>query len=263
MVIHNLFSPIAFSIGPLTIRWYGIGFALAFLIGEWAVRTAMERDIQHPVDTKKMFGYVLLGTVLGARVIHCLFYDPIYYLNSPWKFFAIWEGGLASHGGVIGFVVALAIATRKLPQGMMISLLDRVMIPAALGGAIVRVGNYVNSEILGIPTDGKFGVIFDSVDQVARHPVQLYEAAAYLALSLLLLVRYRLTNARFQAGNMTGTFLLGVFAARMLLEPLKVSQASYEVGQLFSVGQILSIPFLIVGLIFVIRSRGRARTLLI
>lgn len=230
MPLHNSLSPIAFSIGSLSIRWYGLGFALAFLMGEWVVRTMLVREKLAQIDTSRLVVYALFGTVLGARLVHCVFYDPSYYLDHPWKIFAVWEGGLASHGGVIGLVLGLAIATRGLPAGMLMLLLDRVTVSAAFGGAIVRLANFANSEILGIPTTSAFGIVFDAVDPVARHPVQLYEAGAYLVLAASLLALYLWTSARLRRGLLTGVFLVGIFSARLLLEPFKVPQAAYESG---------------------------------
>jgi len=259
MQIHNHLSPIAFSLGPLIIRWYGIGFALAFLLGEWSVRKMLAREQLPQVDTSKLMMSALIGTVIGARIVHCIFYDPTYYLANPLKVFAVWEGGLASHGGVVGLIIGLGLATRNLPSGSLVILLDRVTISAAFGGAIVRIANFANSEILGIPTAGNFGVVFDAVDQIARHPVQIYEAAAYFALATILFLLYQRTDARSRSGMLTGVFMVGIFSARLLLEPFKVQQATYEAGYWASVGQSLSIPFVIIGLTLVARGSLRER----
>ncbi len=241
--------------GPLSIRWYGLGFAFAFLFGEWAMRKMLAYEKLPPMDTSKLVMGALIGTVLGARLVHCFIYDPAYYLANPLKVLAVWEGGLASHGGVMGLIIGLAFASRDLPRGSLMPLLDRVTIPAALGGAIVRLANYANSEILGVPTHATWGVIFDSVDQIARHPVQLYESAAYLALTGLLLAMYLRKDARCRRGLLTGIFMVGIFSARLLLEPFKLPQAAYESGYWASVGQALSIPFLILGFILIFRSK--------
>jgi prolipoprotein diacylglyceryl transferase len=257
MLFHNHLTPIAFSIGPLSIRWYGVGFAIAFLLGEWSVRKMLERDQFPYIDTSRLMISGLIGTVVGARIFHCVFYEPAYYLANPIKIFAVWEGGLASHGGVLGLVIALALTTRNLPKGSFLSILDRATIASAFGGAIVRVANFANSEILGTPTSGNFGVVFDAVDQIARHPVQLYESTSYLLLSTVLLSIYWITNKREQRGFLTGVFMMGIFSARMFLEPFKMPQTSIDNGFLASMGQTLSIPFVVVGLILVVRSRRR------
>jgi phosphatidylglycerol---prolipoprotein diacylglyceryl transferase len=252
MVIHSQINPIAFAIGPVTVHWYGVAFAGTFVFGEWLVRRMLLQEGRSDIDTSKLVIYAMVGAIFGARIAHCVFYDPQYYLTNPWKVFAVWEGGLASHGGVIGLVLGLIISTSKLEPGTLAFLLDRITIPASIGGAIVRCANFANSEILGLPTEGPFGVIFDAVDQVPRHPVQLYEAVAYLALGGLLHYLYARTAARWKPGRLTGVFLLGVFSARMLLEGFKVPQAAYETGMLLSVGQMLSFPFLGIGLLLVL-----------
>lgn len=214
----------------------------------------LEREHLPQEDTSKLMISALIGAVMGARIFHCVFYDPAYYLANPLRIFAVWEGGLASHGGVIGLIIGLWFTSRKLPKGSLIMFLDRITIAAAFGGVIVRFANFANSEILGIPTVGAFGVVFEAVDQIARHPVQLYEAAAYLYLSGLLLVLYRWTDVRSRQGLLTGVFMIGIFSARLLLEPFKMTQASFEAGNWASVGQMLSIPFVVLGIALVIRS---------
>jgi phosphatidylglycerol:prolipoprotein diacylglycerol transferase len=254
MVIHNHLSPIAFAIGPFVIHWYGIAFATVFLLSEWVVRLMLLREGASKIDTSKFVLFAMLGTVLGARAVHCAFYDPLFYLVNPLKIFAVWEGGLASHGGVIGLIAAIAWTTRNLNPGTLIFLLDRITIPAAFGGSVVRIANYVNSEILGRPTSSDYGVIFDAVDQIARHPVQLYEALAYFTLGSILFALYLLPSFSRSPGRLTGIFLLGIFSARIFLEKYKVPQASYEDSFGISVGQLLSIPFIALGLLLLLRA---------
>ena len=254
MALHNHLNPIAFAVGPLVVHWYGIAFATTFVFGEWVVRLMLAREGQSDIDTGRLVTYAMVGAVVGARIAHCAFYDPQYYLANPWKVLAIWEGGLASHGGVVGLVMALILSTRKLAPGTLLFLLDRVTMPAAIGGAVVRFANFVNSEIIGLPTSGPFGIVFDSVDQIPRHPVQLYEAAAYLVLGALLFGLYFQSTVGRRPGRLTGIFLLGIFTARLLLESFKVPQAVYENGMLVSVGQTLSVPFIALGLFLILRN---------
>lgn len=257
MPFHNHLDPIAFSIGPIAVHWYGIGFAVIFGFGEWFIGKLLVREGRHDIETDRLLLYALGGTVLGARIVHCAFYDPQYYLTYPWKIFAVWEGGLASHGGVIGLVLALMWANRASPRGTLMYLLDRISIPAAIGGGLVRLANFVNSEILGLPTDGPFAVVFDAIDAVPRHPVQLYEAACYFVLGLLLASLYFRTPARNQPGLLTGVFFVGVFSARLLLERYKVPQAAFEGAWWISMGQVLSLPFIGVGLLLALLPSSR------
>ena len=257
MPFHNHLDPIAFAVGPFAVHWYGIAFALIFVLGEWFIGKCLVREGRLDIDTGRLFLYALGGTVLGARIVHCAFYDPQYYLSYPWKIFAVWEGGLASHGGVLGLVIALMLANRAGPPGTLVFLLDRISIPAALGGGLVRLANFVNSEILGLPTNGPFAVVFDAVDAIPRHPVQLYEAACYFVLGLLLIGLYFRTAARRKAGLLTGVFLVGTFSARLLLERFKIPQAAFEGAWWMSMGQALSLPFIGVGLLLILRPPER------
>jgi len=253
VAIHSQINPIAFTIGPLSVHWYGIAFAGTFVFGEWLVRRMLTSERRTDIDTSRLVVYAMVGAVLGARIVHCAFYDPQYYLTHPLKIFAVWEGGLASHGGVIGLILGLIVATRKLATGTLLYLLDRITIPSAVGGAVVRLANFINSEILGKPTESSFGVIFDSVDQIPRHPVQLYEAMCYLTLGLILYLAYARTTVRTKPGKLLGIFLIGIFIPRLLLEFFKVPQAAYEDFMSVSVGQVLSIPFIAFGLFLIAR----------
>lgn len=261
MAIHSQFNPIAFEIGPISVHWYGVAFAATFVFGEWMVHRLLAKEGRSDIDTSRLVLYAMVSAVLGARIVHCAFYDPQYYLANPWKILAVWEGGLASHGGVIGLVLGLVVATRKLAPGTLVYLLDRITIPSAIGGAVVRLANFVNSEILGRPTGGSFGVIFDSVDQIPRHPVQLYEAVAYLVLGAILFGLYSRSAVCTKPGKLTGIFLVGIFSFRLLLESFKVPQSAYEGGNLVSVGQILSVPFIALGLLLILRSASRGPTI--
>jgi prolipoprotein diacylglyceryl transferase len=184
-----------------------------------------------------------------------LFYDPRYYFAHPIDIFKIWEGGLASHGGTVGILVALYLYTRRTGGPRYLWLLDRVAIPTALGGFFIRLGNFFNSEIVGTPTSGWWGVVFDRVDQVPRYPVQLFEAVAYLLIFFFLLWAYARRQAETRNGWFIGLFLILVFSARFLLEFVKTPQAEYEAGFVLTVGQLLSVPFIIAGVVLVLRAR--------
>jgi phosphatidylglycerol---prolipoprotein diacylglyceryl transferase len=258
VLIHWHFDPILFSIGPLAIRWYGLLFVAAFYGGQLLVSRIFAAEGQPPQQADALLVWALLGTVIGARLVHCLFYEPAFYLSHPLAILRIWEGGLASHGGALGMLIGLWLGSRRMqPRRPFLWLLDRVAIASALGAVLVRVANFLNSEIVGLPTDGSWGVVFDIVDALPRHPVQLYEAAAYLLTGLLLLGLYRRHGPRTPQGLLVGAFMALVFAARIAAEFFKTPQASYEAGQAFSVGQWLSLPFVALGLWLMLRSRGR------
>jgi phosphatidylglycerol:prolipoprotein diacylglycerol transferase len=191
--------------------------------------------------------YMFAGTIIGARLAHCLFYDPVYFWKHPLEIIAVWEGGLASHGGAVGILIAMYLYTRRRPDQPFLWLLDRVVVSAALGGALIRIGNLFNSEILGTATQLPWAFVFQRVDAVPRHPVQLYEAVAYLLIFVVLLHLYRRLQERTPRGLLFGIFLVCTFTARFFLEFLKQPQAAYEQNFAISVGQWLSIPFVVWG----------------
>ncbi|WP_203141617.1 prolipoprotein diacylglyceryl transferase [Marinobacter mangrovi] len=257
MIIHWNFDPVLIAVGPLVIRWYGLLFVGAFLAGQALLTRMFKAEGIPQENAERLLLYALLGTIVGARLAHCLFYDPQYYLSHPLAILRLWEGGLASHGGAAGMLLSLWLGTRVLrPRMPFLWLVDRVSVPAALGAVFVRVANFLNSEIVGIPTSGGWGVVFEAVDKLPRHPVQLYEAVAYLVVFLILAVLYRRLGQRTPHGLLFGVFLMLVFSARFALEFYKVHQAAYPSGQLLSVGQYLSLPFVVLGAVMVLWSTG-------
>ncbi len=260
MLIHWKFDPILVAIGPVSIRWYGLLFVAAFFVGQAILARVFKAEDVPPENAGRLLLYSLLGTIVGARLAHCLFYDPQYYLSHPLEILHIWEGGLASHGGAVGMLVGLWLGSRATrPHLPFLWLVDRVTIPAALGAVFVRVANFLNSEIVGLPTSSaRWGVVFESVDQFPRHPAQLYEAAAYLIIAFVLLVAYRRFGKRTPQGLLFGWFMLLVFSVRIAVEFFKVPQAAYESGQIFSVGQYLSLPFVALGAAMVLRRPSEA-----
>ncbi len=255
MLIHWSFDPVFFSVGPLTVHWYGLLFVGAFFVGQWLLGRIFAAEGVPREQAERLMIYTLLGAVIGARLVHCLFYEPEYYLSHPLAILRVWEGGLASHGGTLGMLVALWFAARSAqPQLPFLWLIDRVSIPAALGAVFVRTANFLNSEIIGIPTSGRWGVVFESVDALPRHPAQLYEAFAYALIFMALMAVYRRMGKRTPDGLLFGLLMVLVFSARIVVEFFKTPQAVYEAGQMFSVGQYLSLPFVALGIAMVFRS---------
>lgn len=245
-------DPVAVTLGPIAVHWYGLLFAAGFFVGLRLMIRMYVREGRDPAELDRLLGYVVAGVVVGARLGHCLLYDPAYYLAHPLDILKIWEGGLASHGGVAGLIVAVWLF-RRYPGGPdLLWLLDRVAIPGALGGACIRLGNFMNSEIVGLPTTVPWAVVFSRVDGLPRHPVQLYEALAYAVIFGVLLWAY-LRGAGRRRGLLTGSLLAMVFAARFVLEFFKTPQAAYEQGFALTVGQWLSVPCVVLGLWLVLR----------
>ncbi len=253
--LHWNVDPVLIHVGPLAIRWYGLFFAAAFLVGFRIMAWIYRREEADPAFLDRLLLYMLAGAVIGARLGHVLFYDPQYYLAHPLDILKLWEGGLASHGGAAGVLISLYLVTRRPGSPRYLWLLDRVVIPTALGGALIRLGNFFNSEIVGTPTAGWWGIVFDRVDQIPRHPVQLYEAAAYGLIFLVLLGVYVRRGPRLPEGWLLGFFLVLVFGARFLLEFVKTPQAEYEAGFLLTVGQLLSLPCIAAGVFLLVRRR--------
>jgi prolipoprotein diacylglyceryl transferase len=251
---HWNVDPILVQFGPIAVHWYGLFFAGAFVVGYAIAERMFKREGKDPALLDRLLTYMLIGTIIGARLGHVLFYDPDYYFAHPAEILQVWKGGLASHGAAVGILISLYLAARK-SRLSYLWLLDRVVIPTALGGAFIRVGNFFNSEIVGTPTSGWWAVVFDRVDPLPRHPVQLYEAIAYLLIFLVLLLVYRQHSARPPDGLILGLFLVLVFAARFVIEFAKTPQASYEAGFVLSVGQMLSVPFVIAGIVLILRAR--------
>jgi phosphatidylglycerol---prolipoprotein diacylglyceryl transferase len=242
-------TPTISQIGPIALRWYGLMFALSFLIGYYLGSKTFEHAGKPQQQPETMFLYLIVATVFGARFGHVFFYDFDYYIRNLHEIFYFWQGGLASHGAVIGVLTAIWLFSRKFPDSPFLWVGDRIAIPFTLGGALVRIGNFFNSEILGRETDVAWAVVFAREDLLPRHPAMLYESALYLLLFVLMLVVYRYYRHNPPVGSITGLFLAGIFISRFLIEYTKERQPGFdETLSLLSMGQILSLPFIAAGL---------------
>ncbi len=246
-------NPVFIDFGFLKIRWYGLMFATAFIFGYNMMQWIYRREGKNVEELDRMLWYLAIGIVLGARLGHTLIYDPGYYLTHPFKILAIWEGGLASHGGIIGILVAMYLYKRKTGDSYM-WLLDRLSFPCIMSGCFIRIGNFFNSEILGTVTTEPWGIVFTRVDELPRHPVQLYEAFCYALIFLLLLTVYKKTYNKPIKGLLFGSVITLVFLVRIGLEFFKTEQAMYSTNLPLTTGQLLSIPFLLGGIACVIWS---------
>ncbi len=260
-MIHWDVSPELLRLGPFALRWYGLCFVLGFLLGYFIVRWIFQREHKPERDLDRLLFYMLAGTIIGARLGHCLFYEPAFYLRHPLEILMIWKGGLASHGGAIGILISLYLYSRSRPEQPYLWLLDRIAIPTALGGCFIRLGNLFNSEILGTPTDVPWAFVFARIDDVPRHPAQLSESIVYLLIFAVLLAVYRKLGERTPRGLLTGLFLALVFGARFPIEFVKVRQAAFGEGLPLSMGQLLSIPMILAGLVLLWRADRTRRSL--
>lgn len=254
-------NPELFSIGSLHIRWYGLLWAL----GIWLTLVITQKIYKHEklpdqwLD--KLFIYTVIGAVVGARLGHCLFYNPSYYLARPWEMLFIWQGGLASHGGAIGIIISTYLYNKKVSKRGFIWVFDRLVIGVAVAGAMIRLGNLMNSEIYGGPTTLPWGFIFLRDGQTEpMHPTQIYEILYCLITFGLTYWLYWKKEAYKRTGLIFGVFLIGIFFSRFLIEYVKNNQESFENDMLLNMGQILSIPFIIWGIWLIINSRKKVLT---
>lgn len=246
-------NPILLELGQWEIRWYGLLFALGFVFGIIIVTRMFQKEGVNKDLVDSLFLFVVIGTVIGARLGHVFFYDWAYYKENPGEIIKIWHGGLASHGGAIGISLALIIWSKKYSKRSVLWALDHVVVPTALAGSFIRLGNLMNSEILGKPTDVSWAFTFVRHDMVPRHPSQLYEAITYMLIFALLMYLYWKTNMGNKPGRLFGYFMTLVFGFRILIELTKENQVAFEDGMTLNMGQWLSIPLVLIGLFFVFR----------
>lgn len=248
-------SPEIFSTDFISVRWYGLLFASAFFFGYIIMKKIFDKE-EIPVETlDKLSIYMLIGTVLGARLGHVIFYQPDYYINHPLEVLQVWKGGLASHGAALGMLISLYLFSKKTEQSYL-WVLDRMSIVVAIGGFLVRMGNLMNSEIVGRITDVPWGFVFVREIQYlgpeARHPSQLYEGLSYLLLFGILMWMYFRKNLGQKPGVIFGVFMIGLFTARFIIEFHKDIQVDFEQNMSLNMGQILSIPFVLFGIYLLI-----------
>ena len=251
-------DPTMFTLGSFELRYYGLMWVLALLLGERIMSIFAYREGYSPKIIETGFVWIILGAILGARIGHCLFYEFDYYITKPWAMLTeIRNGGMASHGSAIGMLLGMWITSRKCKMPY-IWWLDRLMIPVAIGGMFVRLGNLLNSEIVGSPTTLPWGFKFMRLREnwglsadavVAQHPTQLYEAICYLITFFVLVWLYfKKDMARRKSGVMFGVGVLGIFLTRFFIELVKLDQEEFEAGMLLNMGQLLSIPFIVMAI---------------
>ena len=243
-------NPVIFKLGFLELRWYSLFFVGSFLIGYFIVKKIFIKEGKDAKALDDLLIYALLGAIIGARIVHCIFYEPGYYFKHPLEILYVWKGGLASHGGLLAVLLVFYLFAKKHKISYM-WLLSIMTIPGSIVAASVRFGNFFNSEILGLPTNSNWGVIFSKIDNTPRHPVQLYEAFSYLLIGLIMYIIYKKATKEFATKLMPGLFALLLFSVRYFLEFFKTKQATYSLKAM-SVGQALSLPLILLGIFWVI-----------
>lgn len=264
LYIHWNPDPALFHLGGFTLRWYSVLWMIAILTGSQVVYHLYKQK-GLPLDTfQTLFTYSFIGIFAGARLGHCLFYDPQYFLSHPleiilpvhflpqggWVFTGY--AGLASHGGTLGLILALVLFCRK-TKIHFLDILDMMGVVAPVAAGFIRLANLMNSEIIGMPSDVPWAFIFERVDMQPRHPAQLYEALAYFLFFLVMIVIFRKKKENVRKGFYFGLCITLIFTFRFFVEFLKERQVDFENALPIDMGQILSIPFIVVGLYFVFR----------
>lgn len=255
-------EPEIFKIGSFGIRYYSLCWLLAFVASYFIMLKVFTKEGKTQDLLDQLTIYIFVGTIVGARLGHCFFYDWAYYqnhfieifipfqkINNSWQLTGF--TGLASHGGAIGILVATWLFSRKSKTNF-IWIADRLVLVVPVAGAFIRLGNFFNSEIIGNPSNLPWAVVFSHIDQIPRHPAQLYEAIAYTIIFLILWTIYQ-KDARPRPGKLFGIFMILLFAARFIIEFVKIDQVAFEQGMLLNMGQILSIPFIILGIFILLK----------
>jgi prolipoprotein diacylglyceryl transferase len=261
--IHWNPDPEIINIFGISIRYYGLLFVSGLILCIFILRSIYKRENIPLENLEKLTIYGMIGIMAGARLGHCLFYEPSYYLSHPLEMILpvtfptdggvkfIGYQGLASHGGALGLLIALYFYSRKTKHSM-IDTIDLIAVVAALECGFIRLGNFMNSEIIGIPTTKPWSVIFERVDNVPRHPAQLYEAISYFIIFTIMMILYKKMRDRLKNGLLFGLVLVLGFTARFIIEFVKENQIGIEDGMTFNMGQLLSLPYIFVGIGFVI-----------
>ncbi len=267
-------NPEIVNILGIPIKYYGLLFLAGLVLSLNILKRIYKKEVLSTQTYEALFSYALIGILVGARLGHCLFYDFDYYSQHPLEIFLpIQKGpdgsyhftgfaGLASHGGGIGLVIMLLIYARKYAIPFM-TVLDAIAIVLPLAGTFIRLANLMNSEIIGVPTDVPWAFIFRQVDDLPRHPAQLYEAISYFIIFLSVYFIYRKNIFKIGKGFYFGISILLIFIMRILIEFIKVDQVEFEHGMILNMGQLLSIPFVLLGLFFIIKSileKGKIKT---
>ena len=261
-------NPEIINILGLSIRYYGVLFATGLIIAISVLKWIFNRENIPLKNLDKLTIYGMIGILAGARLGHCLFYEPAYYLSHPIEMilpinFSPSGGiqftgyqGLASHGGILGLYLALYFYSRK-TKHVMINVIDLIAVVIGISLGFIRLANFMNSEIIGIPTTNSWGVIFERVDHIPRHPAQLYEAICYFIIFTVMITLYIKIGKRLKNGFFFGLGSILFCTARILIEFIKENQVGFEDGMKFNMGQLLSLPFIVIGIGFIIYSFWR------
>lgn len=240
-------DPELISIGPFSLRYYSLMFIIGFVVSGWYVKKLFVKYGKDPELVNSLTNHIIAGMLIGSRLAHCFFYEPQYYLAHPLDIFKIWQGGLASHGGYLGVIIAVWLFMRKHPELRYFWVMDLIVGPCLFVGGLIRIGNLFNSEIVGRPTDLPWGVVFQRVDPWPRHPAQVYEAIGYFTIAGILCWMEKKKFTTWKKGSIFALSLVISFAFRFLIEFVKDEQATITLSSVFNMGQVLSLVFVLLG----------------
>jgi prolipoprotein diacylglyceryl transferase len=270
--IHWNPDPEIINIFGIPIRYYGLLFVSGLILCIYILGWIFKRENIPSENLEKLAIYGMIGILVGARLGHCLFYEPSYYLSHPLEMILpitfppnggikfIGYQGLASHGGVLGLLIALYIYSRKTKQSIL-DTIDLIAVVSGLSFGFIRLGNFMNSEIIGMPTTKPWGVVFERVDNLPRHPAQLYEAISYFIIFAFMIILYKKMRDRYKNGFFFGLGSVLFFTARFVIEFVKEDQVGFEKGMTFNMGQLLSLPYILVGIGFMIYGLWKTKKL--
>lgn len=252
-------DPEIINVFGISIRYYGLLFVSGLIFCIYILSWIYKRENIPSENLEKLSIYCMIGILAGARLGHCLFYEPSYYLAHPLEMILpitfLPDGGikitgyqgLASHGGVLGLLIALYIYSRKTKHSI-INTIDLIAVVSGLSFGFIRLGNFMNSEIIGNPTTLPWGVVFERVDNIPRHPAQLYEAISYFIIFGIMMILYKRKRERLKNGFLFGLASVLFFSARFMIEFVKENQVGFEDKMTFNMGQLLSLPYILIGI---------------
>ena len=269
--IHWNPDPEIIDVFGFSLRYYGVLFVSGLILAIYLLKWIFKREGIPPENLEKLSVYGMVGIIAGARLGHCLFYEPSYFLAHPLEMILPFKfppdggieftgyQGLASHGGVLGLLIGIYFYSRKTKHSM-IDVLDLIAVAVGISLGFIRLANFMNSEIVGMPTSQPWGVIFERVDDLSRHPAQLYEALSYFIICGYMIMLYNKRRDRLKNGFLFGLATTLFFIARFMIEFVKENQVGFEDGLALNMGQLLSLPYIAVGLGFLIYSIWKTKS---
>lgn len=253
-------DPVLLSLGPFELRYYSLMFVIGFILMGQYVGSLFKKHGKDPELVSNLTTYIIVGMLIGARLAHCFFYEPDYYLSNPIDILKVWEGGLASHGGYAGVLVAVYLFMKKHPDLNFFWILDLIVGPCLFVGGLIRIGNFFNSEIVGIPSDVPWAIVFERVDNIPRHPAQLYESIGYFTIAGILMWVAHNKFHKWPRGTNLALAIILSFTFRFFIEFFKDEQSQLIMSQSINMGQWLSVAFVLLGFVYLFIINKRSKT---